>query len=152
MVSGFMTPGGNLQLPADPFRECTQIFEPTQEGEYLPSALMGYQLQYLAIPLSEAQWPGHQALSFFDNAASHIAFSLNALRVANMNLSSGGNRNHNMRDGWDPLTQQPQPMYTWIRGRKVGKDPGGPVRSPSQAHFIIALDTDTDRPLPPIPN
>ena len=45
MVSEFLTPGRNLQLPADtplheqprepdgdPFRECTQIFEPTQEG------------------------------------------------------------------------------------------------------------------------
>ena len=47
MVSEYMTPGGNLQLPVDtplheqpcepdgnPFRECTQISEPTQEGEY----------------------------------------------------------------------------------------------------------------------
>ena len=47
VVSEFMTPGGNLQLPSDtplheqrcepdgdPFRECTQIFEPMQEGEY----------------------------------------------------------------------------------------------------------------------
>ena len=61
-----MTPGGNLELPADtplceqpcepdgdPFRGCTQIFEPTQEGEYWSSSHMEYQLQYLAIPLSK---------------------------------------------------------------------------------------------------
>ena len=125
MVSEFMTPGGNLQLPADtplheqpcepdgdPFRECTQIFEPMQEGEYWSSAHMEYQLQYLAIPLFEAQWPGHQAVFLFDNATNHTAFAPDALRVASMNLSSGGNQNHNMRDGWNPLTQQPQPMHT----------------------------------------
>ena len=57
----------------------------------------------------------------FDNATNHTAFAPDALRVVNMNLSSGGNQNHNMRDGWNPLTQQPQPMYTWARGRKVAK-------------------------------
>ena len=67
MVSEFMTPGGNPQLPAetplheqpcepdkDPFRECTQIFKPMQGGEYRSSAHIEYQLEYLAIPLFEA--------------------------------------------------------------------------------------------------
>ena len=39
----------------DSFRECTQIFEPTQEGEYWSSAHMEYQPRYPAIPLFEAQ-------------------------------------------------------------------------------------------------
>ena len=54
----------------------------------------------------------------FDNATSHTTFAPDALRVANMNLPSGGNRNHNMRDGWNPLTRQPQPC---VRGEKVAK-------------------------------
>ena len=29
--------------------------------------------------------------------------------------------NHYMLDGWNPLAQQPQPMHTWVRGRKVAK-------------------------------
>ena len=33
------------------------------------------------------------------NATNHTAFAPDALRVACMNLSSGGNQNHNMRDG-----------------------------------------------------
>ena len=133
MVSEHMTSGGNLQLPidtplheqpcepdGDPFRECTRIFEPTQ-GEFWPSLHMEYQLQYLAISLFEAQWLVHQAVFIFDNATNHTAFALDALRVAHMNLSSRGNQNHNMRDGWNPLTRQPLPMYTWVRGRKVAK-------------------------------
>ena len=54
-------------------------------------------------------------------ATNHTAFAPDALRVASMNLPSGGNQNHNMRDGWNPLTQQPQPMHTWVQGRKVAK-------------------------------
>jgi hypothetical protein len=134
MVSEYMTPGGNLQMapntPADQqprepdgdrFRECTQIFEPKQEGEWWSGAHMEYQLQHLTIPLFEAQWPGHQAVFLFDNATNHTAFAADALRTCNMNLSSGGEQNHNMRDGWNPLTQQPQPMYTLIGRRKVAK-------------------------------
>ena len=110
MVSEYMTPGGNLQLPADtPL--CEQPCEPdgdplgsalrssTQEGVCWSSSHMEYQLQYLAIPLFEAQWPGHQAVFIFDNATNHTAFAPDALHVANMNMSSGGNQNHNMRDG-----------------------------------------------------
>ena len=33
------------------------------------------------------------------NATNHPAFAPDALRVASMNMSSGGNRNHKMRDG-----------------------------------------------------
>ena len=33
------------------------------------------------------------------NSTDHAAFAPDALRVACMNLSSGGNQNHNMRDG-----------------------------------------------------
>ena len=109
-----MDPGGNLQLPADaplceqpcepgrdPSRECTQIFEPTQEGEYWFGSHIEYQLQHLAIPVFEDQWPGHQAVFIFDNATNHTTFASDALRVAYMNLSSGGNQNHNMRDNWN---------------------------------------------------
>ena len=53
-------------------------------------------------------------------ATNHTAFAPDALRVAS-NMSSGGNRTHNMRDGWNLLTQQPQPMHTWVQGRKVAK-------------------------------
>ena len=53
------------------------------------------------------------------NATNHTAFDPDALRVASKNLSSGGNQNRNMRDGWNPLTQQPQPMHTWVQGRKI---------------------------------
>ena len=69
-VCGPLTRGGNLQFPADtplyeqpcepdgdPFRECTQIFEPAQEGEYWSNAHMECQLQHLAIPLLK---PGGQ--------------------------------------------------------------------------------------------
>ena len=45
------------------------------------------------------------------NATNHTAFAPDAPRVASKNLSSGGNQNRNMRDGWNPLTQQPQPMH-----------------------------------------
>ena len=134
MVSEYMTPGGNLQLPSstplaqqpmepdgDRFRECTQIYEPKQEGEWWSNAHMEYQLKHLAIPLFEARWPEHQAVFFFNNATNHTAFAADALRVSSMNLSPGGNQNHNMRDGWNPRTQQPQPMYTYIRGQKVAK-------------------------------
>ena len=63
-------------------------------------AYMEYQLKHLAIPLFEARWPEHQAVFFFDNATNHTAFAAGALRVSSMNLSPGGNQNHNMRDGW----------------------------------------------------
>jgi ectoine hydroxylase-related dioxygenase (phytanoyl-CoA dioxygenase family) len=79
------------------------------------------QLQHLTIPLFEACWPGHQGVFLFDNATNHTAFANDALRACTMNLSSGGNQNHNMRDGWNPLTQEPQPMYTRVQGRKVAK-------------------------------
>ena len=55
------------------------------------------------------------------NSTNHTAFAPDALRVASKNLSSRGNQNHNMRDGWNPLTQQPQSMHTWVQGRKVAK-------------------------------
>ena len=51
-------------------------------------------------------------------ATNHTAFAPDAFRVASMNLSFGGNQNHNMRDGWNPLTQQPQPMQ---HGSKEGR-------------------------------
>ena len=92
----------------------------------------------------------------FDNATNHTAFTPDALRVLNMNLSSGGNQNHNMRDGWNTLTQQSQPMYTWVRGRKVAKGvrkvleerglwrPGKTLK-PDTPYF--STRTDTDRPV-----
>ena len=64
---------------AVPFMECTQTFEPTQEGEYWSSAHMEYQLQYLAIPLFDARGPRHQAMFLFDNAANHTAFAPEAI-------------------------------------------------------------------------
>ena len=39
------------------------------------------------------------------NATNHTACAPDAFRVASMNLSFGGNQTHNMRDGWNPLTQ-----------------------------------------------
>ena len=58
---------------------------------------------------------------FFDNATNHTAFAADALRVSSVNISPGGNQNHNMRDGWNPHTQQLQQMYTYIREQKVAK-------------------------------
>ena len=58
------------------------------------------------------------------NATNHTAFAPDALRVASKNLSSGGNQKRNMRDGLNPLTQQPQPMHTWVQERKVAKERG----------------------------
>ena len=78
-------------IDGDPFKECTQIFEPTQEGEYWSSSHVERQLQCLAIPLFEARWLGHQAVFLFDNATNPTAFALDVLRVAKMNLSYGGN-------------------------------------------------------------
>ena len=40
----------------------------------------------------------------FDNATNHSAFAHNALRVSSMDLPSGGDQNHGMRDGWNPRT------------------------------------------------
>ena len=135
MVSEYLTPasGGNLRLPAntplhkqphepdgDTFTECTELFEP-KEGKWWSSMHMVWQLQNLAIPLFEACWPNHQAVFLFDNATNHTAFAHDALRVSSMNLSSGGNENHDMRDGWNPRTQEAQPIYILVRGRKVAK-------------------------------
>ena len=66
MVSEYMTPADNLQLPKstplnqqprepDGYRFCgsTQIPEPKQEGEWWPNAHMEYQLQHLVFPLFE---------------------------------------------------------------------------------------------------
>ena len=36
------------------------------------------------------------------------SISADALRVQEMNLSLGGEQNHNMRGGWNPLTETPQ--------------------------------------------
>ena len=69
--------------------------------------------------------------------------------------------NYNMRDGWNPLTQQPQPMYTWVRGRKVAKGmrkvleerglwrPGKTLK-PDTPYF--STRTDIDRSLSPMSN
>ena len=93
MVSEYLTPGGNLRLPAntplhkqpcepdgDRFTECTELFEP-KEGEWWSSTHMVWQLENLAIPLFEACWPNHQAVFLFDNATNHTAFAHDALRV-----------------------------------------------------------------------
>ena len=116
MLSVYMTPGGNLQLsPSTPLAqqpmepdgdrslECTQIYEPKQEGEWWSNARMECQLKHLAIPPFKARWPEHEAVFFFDNATNHTAFAADALRVSSMNISPGGNQNHNMRDGWNPV-------------------------------------------------
>ena len=92
-------------------------------------AYMEYQLKHLAIPLSKARWPEHEAVFFFDNATNHTAFAADALRVSSMNISPGGNQNHSIRDGWKPRTQQPQQMYTYIREQTVSKGCGWYCRS-----------------------
>ena len=38
-----------------------------------------------------------------------------------MDLSSRGNLNRDMRDGWNPRTQESQTMRTLVRGQKVVK-------------------------------
>ena len=70
---------------------------------------------------SEGDSNSEIVLAAGSNATNHPAIAPDALRVASMNLSSGGNQNHNIRDGWNLLTQQPQPMHTWVQGRKVAK-------------------------------
>ena len=57
---------------------------------------------------------------FFDNATI-TAFAADALRVQDTNPSPGGDQNHNMRGGWNPLTGKPQKMHTLVRGKKVAK-------------------------------
>ena len=83
--------------------------EPTQ-AEHWSSAHMEHQLQYLAIPLLEARWPGYQDTLLSGNVTNHTAFVPDALRVTNMKPSSEDNQNDSMRDSWNP-------MYTWIRRR-----------------------------------
>lgn len=95
---------------------------PKQEGKWWSNTHMECQFKHLAIALFEARWPEHRAVFSFDNATSHTAFSANVPRVSSMNLSPDGNRNRDMRNGWNFRTRhQPEQMYTHIRGQKVAK-------------------------------
>jgi len=51
------------------------------------------QMEDLTIPLFERQYPGHQAVFFFDNATNHAAYAEDALRTENLNLGPGGECN-----------------------------------------------------------
>jgi hypothetical protein len=120
MVSEYLTPGGNLQLPVDAtdlpldsdgdqFRECTEIVECTDGRSYWKSEDVVNQLRNLALPLFEKAYPGYQALFYFDNATNHAAYAPDALRAELMNLGPGG-KQPVIRNGFNPLTQSPQNM------------------------------------------
>jgi hypothetical protein len=135
MVSEYLTPGGNLQLPpdypeddlplepdGDPYRECTAglVFG---DGVWSTGETVADQLRDLTIPLFEKAHPGCQALFFCDNATNHTAFAKDALRVGKMNLSDGGVPTADMKVGcfYRDNRHHNQKMDVMRRGEKVAK-------------------------------
>lgn len=53
----------------------------------------------IAILIFETTFPNSQVLFLFDHATSHTTYAEDALRVAPINLNSGGKQS-NLRDGW----------------------------------------------------
>ena len=117
MVSAFMTPVGLLRLPPDLTDEVLVSLHPDwprlEDG-----SLVRESVQYLeyekdnywdgdkmvkqaiaAAHLFKFIYPQCRALFAFDNAASHCAFSPDALVASKMNLRPGG-KQPRMKDGW----------------------------------------------------
>lgn len=117
MVSAFLTPVGLLQLPPNLTDEILINLQPDwprmEDGSLVRSSV-----QYLeydkdnywdgdkmvkqtvaAVRLFKFIFPQCQALFAFDNAASHCAFSSDALVASKMNLRPAG-KQPKMKDGW----------------------------------------------------
>ncbi|KAF2864554.1 hypothetical protein K470DRAFT_5994 [Piedraia hortae CBS 480.64] len=119
MVSGFVTPGGPLEVPAiisdEALRELgiqrtSDKFIPAAKGSYGDGTSMGQHVAKV-----KQMFPfvfGHrkyELLWIFDNATNHIGIAKDALAADKMNLGPGG-KQPVMRDDWNPVTNAPQPI------------------------------------------
>jgi hypothetical protein len=133
MVSEYVTPRGNLQLPpdypedhlplepeGDPYRGCTAslVFG---DGFWWTGETVADQLRDVTIPLFEMAYPGCQAVFFFEKATNHAAFAKDALQVEKMNLSDGGAPTADMKDGWFYRDNHHHNQKLERRGEKVAK-------------------------------
>ena len=127
MVSGFLTPGGRLKVPAhiedekllqdpswekdqygNPIRDAMALHETTKEG-YWSGDHMVEQTLRVAFPIFRLAFPGCQALFAFDNASNHCSYANDALRAHRMNLRPGGEQPL-MREGFDYGRNLPHTM------------------------------------------
>ena len=127
MVSEFITSGGRLKAP-----DCISAgdlpgFGLTPESDLrysTHSATMRIeygndnwwtgedlvqQVIKVAIPIFEVAFPECEALFMFDNATSHSAYALDALRARSMSLRPGGAQSL-LRSGFNPHTGKSQEM------------------------------------------
>lgn len=123
MVSAFLTPVGLLRLPPE-LTDDTLLGLHPDWPRLEDGSLIRESVQYLeydkdhywdgdkmvkqtiaVIRLFKFIYPQCRALSAFDNAASHCAFSPDALVASKMNLRPGG-KQPRMKDGWFGGIQQ----------------------------------------------
>lgn len=123
MVSDFLTPGGRLTCTKDDGSVvfATHFHEYSKDNYWTGDLMVKHTLEGM-LPIFEAAFPSdkHQGLFLFDNATNHCVMADDALVAKGMNLSRGG-RQPLMRDGFNPLTNEPQQMWQWEESKQVPK-------------------------------
>lgn len=126
MVSGFLTPGGILEVPSHvsnaqlledptwlrndegvPIRQALQYLEYGRDNYWTGEKMVEH--TKFAIKILECAFPGCEGFFAFDNASNHCAYAPDALLATKMNLGPGG-KQPLLRDGWDHSQNLPQPM------------------------------------------
>ena len=126
MVSGFLTPGGRLQVPdhipdsellqdpqwvkvdGKPVRDAMWLLEYGKDNYWTGDKMVEHAIR-IALPIFRYAFPNCQALFAFDNASNHCSFSEDALVAKRMNLNPGGQQPI-IRDGFDYKHGLPQAM------------------------------------------
>jgi hypothetical protein len=125
-VSGFLTPGGKLEVPTSicnaelernpmwvkvndqPIRDSMWLHEYGKDN-YWTGEKMVWQTLRIAMPIFQYAFPECQALFAFDNASNHCCFTEDALISSNVSLNPGG-RQPRMREGFDHRRGLPHPL------------------------------------------
>lgn len=178
MVSEFLIPVGRLHVPDSvpdtellrdpnwpldehqkPRRYCTELLEYGKDN-YWDGDKMTDQTVNLATRIFSYAYPNCQALFAFDNASNHACFAENALLAKKMNLGMGG-KQPRMKDGFNDLIQQIQPMVfpddhpnVSLRGQPKGLKQvlterglwGGRVPGSGNRSFLLECPTSQNRP------
>ena len=120
MVSGFLTPGGQLQVPGTvtdamlldkelhphwpqqedgiPIRNAMMFLEYRKDNYWTREKMVAPAID-IALPIFQVAFPGCQALFAFDNATNHCVYKSDALLASSMNLNPREQQPH-MREAF----------------------------------------------------
>jgi len=148
MVSGFLTPGGRLQVPqhitndmlldeslhpqwpctsdGNPVRDAMMYLEYGKDNYWTSEKMVDHAIS-IALPIFRLAFPGCQALFAFDNASNHCCYKSDALLAAKMNLGPGGKQPF-LRETFIHSLGRPQTMVwpdtasipSHLRGKQKG--------------------------------